>query len=72
MKKEYDFLKMKEVHNPYKGKVKQSVGINLSPEAIDYFKKMSEKTNVPYQRLIDMYLMDCVEKKRKLKLKWTA
>ena len=70
MKKEYDFSKMKEVRNPYKGMVKKSVGINLSPEVIDYFKAMSAETDVPYQRLIDMYLLDCARKNRKLKLKW--
>jgi len=72
MKKEYDFSKMKEVPNPYKGKVKKSVGINLSPEVIDYFKAMSDETDVAYQKLIDMYLLDCVKKKRKLNMKWGA
>ena len=72
MKKEYDLRKMKLEKNPYTKGIKKSVGINLSPEVIDYFKKMSEETGVPYQRLIDMYLMDCVKKKRKLQLKWSA
>jgi len=72
MKKEYDLKKMKEIPNPYKGKVKKSVGINLSPEVIDYFKAMSEEVGVAYQRLIDMYLLDCVEKKKKLSMKWSA
>jgi predicted DNA binding CopG/RHH family protein len=72
MKKEYDLKKMKEIKNPYKGKIKKSVGINLSPEVIDYFKQMSLDLDIPYQKLIDMYLLDCVEKKRKLDFKWTA
>ncbi|MCY4523511.1 MAG: hypothetical protein OXB84_02100 [Halobacteriovoraceae bacterium] len=72
MKKEYDLKKMKEIPNPYKGKIKKSIGINLSPEVIDYFKKMSGEVNLPYQKLIDMYLLDCVEKKRKITLKWTG
>lgn len=63
---------MKEVPNRYKGKIKKSVGINLSPEVIDYFKKMSEDSGIPYQRLIDLYLLECVREKKKLKLKWTA
>lgn len=41
MKKEYDFSKMKEIRR----------GINLSPEVIDYFKRMSSEMNIPYQRL---------------------
>jgi len=72
MKKEYDFSKMKKIPKPYKGKVKKSVGINLSPEVIDYFKKMSEETKIPYQRIIDMYLLDYVKGKKKLKIKWSA
>lgn len=74
MKKEYDFSKMKEVTLPWKGKKikKKAIGINLSSEVINYFKTLSEKTGVPYQKLIDMYLLDCVKKKRKLSLKWTG
>ena len=72
MKKEYNLKKMKELPNPYKGKIKKSVGINLSPEVIDYFKRMSQETDIPYQKLINMYLLDCVEKNRKPNFKWTA
>lgn len=71
MKKEYDFKKMKEIKNPYVGK-KKSIGINLSPQVIDYFKKMADNTGVPYQKLIDMYLLDCVKKRRKISLSWAA
>jgi predicted DNA binding CopG/RHH family protein len=72
MKKEYDFDKMKEIKNPYPAKKKKAVGINLSPEVIDYFKSMSEDTNIPYQKLIDLYLLDCAKKKKKLSMKWTG
>jgi len=73
MKKEYDLSKMKEIKKPaFKGKVKKGVHINLSHKVIDYFKNMSEKTDIPYQKLIDMYLLDCAEKKKKLSMKWTA
>ncbi len=71
MKKEYDFSKMKEVSSPLKGK-KISVGINLSVTVIDYFKNMSEQTGIPYQKLIDLYLLDCAQKKKKLKLGWAG
>ena len=69
MKKEYNFKKMKEMSNPYKGKVK-SAGINLGSEVIDYFKKMSSETGIPYQKIIEMYLLDCVKNKVVLDLKW--
>lgn len=69
MKKEYDFSKAKEIKNPYVGK-KKAVGINLSPQVIDYFKKLAEETSIPYQKLIDLYLLDCVKRRRKPKLNW--
>ena len=57
MKKEYDFSKLKELKNPYAGK-KKAVGINLSPEVLDYFKGLADETGLPYQRLIDLYFLD--------------
>lgn len=71
MKKEYEFSKMKEIKNPYAGR-KKAVGINLSPKVIDYFKKLAQETGIPYQKLIDLYLLDCVRHRRKLSLTWTA
>ena len=71
MKREYDSSKMKELKNPYAGK-KKAVGINLSPEVLDYFKGLADKTGLPYQKLIDLYLLDCAKKRRKLSLQWVA
>lgn len=71
MKKEYDFSKMKEIKNPYVGK-KKAVGINLSPVVIDYFKKMADRTGISYQKLIDLYLIDCVKRRVKPSLNWAA
>jgi predicted DNA binding CopG/RHH family protein len=71
MKKEYKFSKMKELKNPYTGK-KQAVGINLSPEVVDYFKALADETGLPYQKLIDLYLLDCARKRKKLRMEWVA
>ena len=71
MKKEYDFSKMKEIRNPYAAR-KKAVGINLSPAVIDYFKKLAEQSQIPYQKLIDLYLLDCVKRRKKLSLRWAA
>ncbi len=71
MKKEYDFSKLKGVKNPYASK-KKAVGINLSPEVLDYFKKLGAETGLPYQKLIDLYLLDCAKRRKKLSLKWVA
>jgi len=71
MKKEYDFSKMKAMKNPYASK-KKAIGINLSHEVIDYFKKLSDEMGIPYQTLIDLYLLDCVKSKKKPKFNWAA
>ena len=64
MKPEYDFSNGRK--NPYAKKLKQQITINLYPEVLDYFKKMSEESGIPYQVLINLYLLDCVNNKRKL------
>jgi predicted DNA binding CopG/RHH family protein len=71
MEKEYGFSKLNELKNPYAGK-KQAVGINFSREVIDYFKGLAEETGLPYQKLIDLYLLDCAKKRKKLSMKWVA
>jgi predicted DNA binding CopG/RHH family protein len=71
MKKEYNFTKSKAKKNPYATK-KKSVGINLSHQVIDYFKNEAKSVGIPYQTLIDLYLLDCVQNKRKIKLSWVA
>jgi predicted DNA binding CopG/RHH family protein len=72
MRKEYDFSKLRRRKNPYTGKIKKAIGINLSPEVLDYFKAMAEETGIPYQKLIDLYLFDCTKKRKKLTMKWVA
>lgn len=64
MKEHYDFSNGKK--NPYTKLLKKQVTINLSSEVIDYFKQLSEKTSVPYQTLINFYLLDCVKNKKTL------
>jgi predicted DNA binding CopG/RHH family protein len=71
MRKTYNFSKLKELKNPSVGK-KKAVGINLSPQVVDYFKAMADKTGLPYQKLIDLYLLDCAKKRKKLTMKWVA
>jgi hypothetical protein len=71
MRKEYDFSKLKGVRNPYANK-KKAVGINFSSEVIDYFKELAAETGLPYQKLIDLYLLDCAKRRRKISLKWVA
>jgi hypothetical protein len=39
---------------------------------VDYFKAMSEKNGIPYQNLINLYLRDCAEHGRQLKMHWAG
>jgi len=66
MKKEYDLSKMKKRKNPFAKQLKKQVTIRIGVDIIDYFKNMSEETGVPYQNLINLYLRECINSKRKL------
>jgi uncharacterized protein (DUF4415 family) len=70
MRKEYDLKKMKLVENPYVEKLKKSVTIRLDTDVIDYFKKLSEQTNRPYQSLVNDFLKSCKEQKMTPKTIW--
>ncbi|MBQ3341375.1 MAG: BrnA antitoxin family protein [Kiritimatiellae bacterium] len=67
MRDNYDFSN--GVKNPYASQLKRQVTINLDAETVDYFKAQAEKTGIPYQKLINFYLADCVKNKRELS--WT-
>ena len=69
MKEEYDFSNTKK--NPYAKKLKKQITINIDSSTIDYFKELAIDTGIPYQTLINLYLADCAEQKRKLKMSWT-
>ena len=70
MKEEYDLSKMKTRPNPYAKRLKKQVTLRIGQDVIDYFKGLSEKTGVPYQSLINLYLRDCATLQRELKLNW--
>ena len=64
MRESYDFSN--GIKNPYAAQLKKQVTINLDAETVDYFKKQAEETGIPYQKLINFYLADCVKNKRHL------
>lgn len=70
MRSHYDFSKMKARRNPYVRLLKQSVTIRLDRDTIQYFKELADKTGLPYQSLINLYLRDCAAHRRKLALRW--
>lgn len=68
MRKEYDFTNGKK--NPYYKKLRKQITINLDEEVIEYFKRLAEEVNIPYQNLINMYLSDCVKNKKQITIDW--
>ena len=66
MRDHYDFSNA--VKNPYIGKLKQQITIRLDEQVIDYFKNMAEETGMPYQNIINYYLLDCVKEKKHLEV----
>jgi len=72
MKAEYDLSRMKKRRNPYASRLKKQVTIRLGTDIIGYFKTLAEESGIPYQNLINLYLRDCVEHKRKLGMKWAS
>jgi uncharacterized protein (DUF4415 family) len=68
MRKEYDFSRARR--NPYAVRLKKQITIRLDEPTIEYFRAVSESTGIPYQTLINLYLRDCAEHKRRLSLEW--
>ena len=68
MRDEYDFSK--GIKNPYAKKLKKQVTINIDADVIDYFKKQSSVSGIPYQTLINLYITDCMNEKKKLNISW--
>lgn len=66
MRNEYDFTNAKK--NPYAKNLKKQITINLDIETVDYFKKMSVETNIPYQTLINICLKEYKDKQKKINI----
>ena len=68
MRKSYDFSK--SVKDSYSKKLKKQITIRLDEDTIGYFKELAEEKGIPYQSLINLYLRDCAQMNRDLKLQW--
>lgn len=68
MRDHYDFSE--SVKNPYAKKLKRQVTIRLDEDTIAYFKNLAEQKDLPYQSLINLYLRDCAQSHKDLKLEW--
>jgi len=70
MRKKYDFSKARR--NPYAKQLKKQITIRLDEDTLAYFRELAEETEVPYQTLINLYLRECAETKKKPSLRWKA
>jgi uncharacterized protein (DUF4415 family) len=68
MRKSYDFSN--SIPNPYAQKLKKQITIRLDEDTVEYFKAMANEKGIPYQSLINLYLRDCAQAHRELKLQW--
>jgi uncharacterized protein (DUF4415 family) len=72
MRDSYDFENMKSRKNPYAKLLKQSVTIRLDQDTVAYFKLLAGDTGMPYQNLINLYLRDCANQQKRLKMAWVS
>jgi uncharacterized protein (DUF4415 family) len=61
---------MKSRKNPYANRLKKQITIRLDDNTIEYFKDLAGETGFSYQALINLYLRDCAENHKKLKVEW--
>ena len=66
MRDRYDFSGSKP--NPYAKRMKRQITIRLDEDTIAYFKAMAERKGLPYQSLINLYLRECAESNRELRI----
>ncbi|MBQ7282728.1 MAG: antitoxin [Spirochaetales bacterium] len=51
---------------PWYARKKKTITINLDVAALDYFKALASETGVSYQNLINMYLLQCANEKKRV------
>ena len=66
MRDNYDFTNA--IKNPYSDRLKKQITIRLDDTVIAYFKEMADQTGMPYQNIINYYLLDCVKNNKKMKI----
>ncbi len=44
---------------------RRTISINIDAAALEYFKSLSAECGVPYQTLINMYLIQCKDEKKR-------
>jgi predicted DNA binding CopG/RHH family protein len=72
MRAHYDFAGMKSRKNPYARRLRESITIRLDSASVSYFRELAAETGLPYQNLINLYLRDCAEHRRRLSQRWVT
>ena len=70
MRNEYDIKALNPRKNPYTGRLKKQITINIDGSTIEYFKSLAEMKGIPYQTLINLYLGDCAANRRQPQISW--
>ena len=70
MRDEYNFSESRK--NPYARKLKKPVTIRLEKSTIEYFKNLASETDIPYQKLINLFLQDCAKRRKKPSINWVT
>ena len=69
MRDDYDFTNA--IKNPYSDRLKKQITIRLDDTVIAYFKEMADQTGMPYQNIINYYLLDYVKNNKKMKISFS-
>ena len=68
----YDYDLTNAIKNPYSDRLKKQITIRLDDNAvITYFKEMADQTGMPYQNIINYYLLDCVKNNKQMKISFS-
>ena len=67
---EYNISELNPRKNPYVKDLKKQISININVGTIEYFKQQAQATGIPYQTLMNLYLTNCAETKKKLEVSW--
>ena len=70
MRDEYNIRELNPRKNPYASRLKKQITINIDGSTIAYFKSMAAADGIPYQTLINLYLRDCADNRRKIQMSW--
>ena len=68
----YDYDLTNAIKNPYSDRLKKQITIRLDDNAvISYFKEMADQTGMPYQNIINYYLLDFVKNNKQMKISFS-